>query len=320
MLKFTELEKKILTHIEFKPYLTAAQLSKLVKSKTTKISYTIRRLEERGIIWKRAFIDPMRLGLQDIGLFFNISGASPKIRKAIEQRFLESPEVGWLGILAGEFQYGAIYLCRHLAELGNFLKGLSTDFGVSLGDRVITPRITYSRYSRRYLVGSLGKPKKLGYKYETPAVILDELDTKILRQLDSSNFESFRKIAQILSVPQTTLDRRVKNLVQSGVIRGFMYEIDISKLSITMSRILIQTRGARTEIDRVFQLFCERCSNITYVVEAMGTWDIEVGFETFSSEEDVAVLNLFYEICGPVVGSSRVMRELKDLKFSYMPL
>jgi DNA-binding Lrp family transcriptional regulator len=320
MYKLTETEKRVLAHLEFQPDLTASQVAKLARTKPAQVNYTIRKLRERGIIWRRAFIDPMRMGLQDIGIFFNVAGATPRMRRGIEQHFLDSKRIGWLGILAGEFQYGAIYLCEHLAELGDFLKELSTDFEISLGDKVITPRITYSRFPRRYLLGNTKSLSKFTYRYEKPIAEIDDIDRKILKRLDGADFDSFRSVAQSLSIPQSTLDRRVKNLLHSGVIRGFIYEIDIAKLGVSMSRILVQTRGSKVEIEKLLSLFCSKCPNVSYLVEAMGTWDIELGFETFTSEEDVEVLNSFYEICGPIVGSSRVMRELKDLKLSYMPL
>lgn len=57
-------------------------------------------------------------------------------------------------------------------------------------------------------------------------MVLDTLDTDILRILSASGRKSYRKIAKELGVSTVTIMNRVNNLVKEGVIKNFTVAID----------------------------------------------------------------------------------------------
>jgi hypothetical protein len=101
------------------------------------------------------------------------------------------------------------------------------------------------------------------------------------------------------------------------VIHGFLFELDTESLGIGMSRLLIAARGSHDVTRVALEEFCVSCPNVTYSIEAMGTWDYEIGFETRSASEDSLELSRFYDQWGAVLASVRVIREMQHLKFQY---
>ncbi|MBI4362209.1 MAG: Lrp/AsnC family transcriptional regulator [Euryarchaeota archaeon] len=59
---------------------------------------------------------------------------------------------------------------------------------------------------------------------------VDDLDLKILRELQKNARASYRDIAEKLDVAEGTVYNRVNKLTEMGVIRKFIPDIDFSKL------------------------------------------------------------------------------------------
>ncbi len=75
---------------------------------------------------------------------------------------------------------------------------------------------------------------------------MDELDSKILRELSKDGRVPVKVLAERLGVPRTTVALRMRKLVDSGVVKGFYAEIDYKKLNYTItSFVLIQVRRGR---------------------------------------------------------------------------
>nr|MDO8109575.1 Lrp/AsnC family transcriptional regulator [Candidatus Sigynarchaeota archaeon] len=59
---------------------------------------------------------------------------------------------------------------------------------------------------------------------------LDEVDLKILNLLKEDSRRSFQDIAKMIDMTDVTVRRRVKDLVQKGIIKKFTIETDSQKL------------------------------------------------------------------------------------------
>ncbi len=66
----------------------------------------------------------------------------------------------------------------------------------------------------------------------------DDLDLKIIAELRSDSRQSFRELAQKLSVAEGTVYNHVNNLKKKGVIKRFMAEIDYTKLGYDLTVVI----------------------------------------------------------------------------------
>jgi DNA-binding Lrp family transcriptional regulator len=60
--------------------------------------------------------------------------------------------------------------------------------------------------------------------------MLDDLDKRIVEALCTSSHGSYRHIAKRIGVSPTTLIKRVKNLEERGILRGYRANVDYQKL------------------------------------------------------------------------------------------
>jgi len=72
----------------------------------------------------------------------------------------------------------------------------------------------------------------------------DDLDTKIIRELQWDSRQSYRDISRKLEVAEGTVYNRVNKMRKSGLIKGFMVDIDYSQLGYDLTALIgITTEG-----------------------------------------------------------------------------
>lgn len=108
-------------------------------------------------------------------------------------------------------------------------------------------------------------------------VILDEVDRKILFELDIDARASFSQIGKKLKIGKNNVQYRVKKLVQDGVIKKFVVQPSIAKLGFFLGKIYIQLAGCTNkERAEIFQYLADD-RQICWVASGEGRWDLLFG-------------------------------------------
>lgn len=80
----------------------------------------------------------------------------------------------------------------------------------------------------------------------------DELDKRIIKELESDARRSLRKISRKLGVSITTLSARISGLEKAGVIRGYSATIDPEAAGYELTAIIemLVSKGRLLEVER----------------------------------------------------------------------
>lgn len=100
---------------------------------------------------------------------------------------------------------------------------------------------------------------------------IDELDIKILKELQKDARQSYRELAEKLSVAEGTVYNRINKLRELRILKRFIPDIDFAKLSYDLTAIIgIMVEGGHLhEIEeRIAKL-----ANITAVYDVTGEYD-----------------------------------------------
>ena len=100
---------------------------------------------------------------------------------------------------------------------------------------------------------------------------IDDLDLKIIRELQFDSRRSFREMAEKLGVAEGTVYNRVSKLREGGVIKSFLVDIDYAKLGYDLTAVIgvIASGGHLPEIEE--RISRER--NVTAVYDVTGEYD-----------------------------------------------
>lgn len=109
---------------------------------------------------------------------------------------------------------------------------------------------------------------------------IDELDLKIMRELQKDARKSFRDLAEKLKVAEGTIYNRVNKLQEGGVIKGYFTDIDFTKLGYDLAVVIgVSVKGKHLlEIEK--EIAKER--NVSAVYDVTGEYDalIVANFKT----------------------------------------
>jgi DNA-binding Lrp family transcriptional regulator len=99
-----------------------------------------------------------------------------------------------------------------------------------------------------------------------------------------SSPESLSKaqIGQKLKIPLSTCSLRIQQLEKSGIIAGYTYVVDFSKLGLQAYSLLLATKSHTTALTKRILNFCQSNPEVVYLTENIGAFDYKVGVHLFT--------------------------------------
>lgn len=100
---------------------------------------------------------------------------------------------------------------------------------------------------------------------------MDDLDSKIISSLNQNARKSYRQMAKELGVSMSTVANRIRKLEGSGVIRGYIPDIDPQKVGYDLLAIIGMriSKGKMIKVqDRI-----SKSSEVINVYDITGDWD-----------------------------------------------
>jgi DNA-binding Lrp family transcriptional regulator len=312
-------ERDAFALMEFDPALPAERVAKQLRSTAATVNYTLRRLIDREIIRPRCFINSYKLGFLDVGFFFSLSEQSPSSREKLILRFQEDPSVAYFGSVLGDYQYMAVILCRDLSDFSSIIMRLTGNHGAIVSDKRIVPRISVMRFARKYLNPKFASNKILTLARSGDIYKLDDSDEKLIWTLGNQPFHSLRQLAKSTGMPLATVDRRVKRLKSAEVIQGFFYDLNVGKLGIQSFRLLVHVQGLSCAVRRAVIALCTKHLLVVYLIEALGSWDFEIGIETSDPRLIARFVEELYAATERRISSVEILTELEDFICRHYP-
>ena len=103
------------------------------------------------------------------------------------------------------------------------------------------------------------------------AAKIDDLDLKLIKELQGDGRKSFREIAEKLDVAEGTVYNRVNKLREEGVIKNFLVDVDYSRLGYDLTTVIgVRVKGGHLpEIEAKIA----KEKNVTAVYDVTGEYD-----------------------------------------------
>lgn len=312
-------EQRILARIEFCPETPAHVIAKATRLKTPTVSYTMRRLHERGIIRQRGFVNPCRLGFTDVAMYFSLIDQAQKQREKLIRKIIAHDHVLYLGSVLGDYHYVLNFMCRSLSEIPQFMRETFGGQGDLFSDKLIAPRVSLTQFARKYLDAAAPVAEPLVLSGCGAPAEIDEIDHRLLTEVANRGFDSFRQLAAAVGVPFSTVERRLQALRAKGVLPGYYYEIDTDAIGIHTFRLLVMKKGICSSTRARLHEFCAKHPLVTYLIESIGAWDFEIIIETFDPRNVTSLVEELYGTCGMRIASVRTLSEVRSHKCTLYP-
>lgn len=291
-------------------------LAKSLKMPEHTVRYSLSKSMDSGTIKKRCFLNLYALGFAQYQLYFSLRGKS---KEGFIKELSESDLVSWIGKLGGDFNYGANFCATSISDVYALLEKLSHNHGGAFLDKVFATRMAFTYFGNRYLSPSTEPLPPLSYAITDTIHSLDELDHILLKNLVTEASVSARHRARTLNIPQSTVDYRLRALEERGIISGYYYEVDPTKIGYSSYLVLISTRGISSLLYKAFLDFATKEKGIVILTQALGTWDFEFVIDASSPQEALLIYERLTEEFANYINWSKLLPHFGNVKVKEYP-
>lgn len=122
---------------------------------------------------------------------------------------------------------------------------------------------------------------------------MDVKDKKILTLLDENAGYSNSQIARRVKLSKPTIEYRIKNLLNKGVIQEFYTIINFTKLGYSKYKVYFRFQNTSVEEEKKIINYWVNANNSVWVGKIRGSWDLAISILAKSNFEFGKILNKF---------------------------
>jgi DNA-binding Lrp family transcriptional regulator len=116
-----------------------------------------------------------------------------------------------------------------------------------------------------------------------------------------------RVLAQNLGIPLSTLEHRLKKLEHAGVIVGYYYLIDPTKIGVQSFLFLVGVKGMNAKLREELSAFAAGHPNVVVFINTIGSWDFELAVEVETARQSVQISDALHERFGSAIRFLKVL-------------
>ncbi len=269
-------DRKILYELDIDCRQSNTQIGKKVGLKKDVVSYRIKRMQDEGVIrnfWTA--INTFKLGYNVFRIYINFHYVNTQIKKDIIQYFTDYKNSWAVISVKGPIDIDVVVWVKNIYDFYKFWDKTLERYEDYFEKYTISIYIKAIGYKKSYLLGQTAKSDNIMYKTicDGSTVSIDETDYKLLNELAINARIPLIELSEKLGSSSQTVNYRIKNLIDKGIIQAFRVNIDRLKLGLQLFKVdifLKEYKQRRNIIQYLGDKGCLECLNV-----ATGWSDIE---------------------------------------------
>jgi len=311
-------DKKILTLLDENARLSNSQIAKKVKLSKPAIEYRLKRFEKNNIIFQYyAVINFTKLGYSQYKIYFKFQNTSLEDEKRVIDYWNKKDNSVWVAQIRGRWDLAVSILAKSNFEFGKILNQFMNKFSKFILEKDVLLTEYSPIYAREYLT----ETKPLEFVYGLPSKIyeLDETDKKILKILSTNARISIIDLAEKIKLSRDIINYRLKKLKKDGIIIQFRTYLKLEVLGLKHYKIIFKTKNFDKQVEKEIKSYIASHKKATQFLKLIGSWDLEIEFETEDEDELYKILNDIRKKFSSIIRDFDILRITKTFKYDYFP-
>ena len=292
-------DRKILYQLDTDCRQTNNEIGKKVGLSKQVVDYRIKRFLKEGIIPRFAtVVDTYKLGFSKYKIYLSLENASKEVIKQMIDFLKSHDKTEWIATCSGRWDIIAGYIVKDIYEFNDAVKELDEKFSQYIAIRETAISLGVPHWRKEYLLNNKEPHRVIMQGGQRGDYKIDKTDEEILKLLVNNARMLITEIAQKLKTTPRVINYRIKNLKKDKIILINRIFLDLNKFNWIYCKALLKFKSLTNQKYNQFSQHCNNLNNLTYIINSIGSWDVELDFEI----EDFNKFN-------------QVMLELRD-KFS----
>ena len=311
-------DKRILALLDENARYSNSQIAKRIGLSKPAIEYRINRFEKNeGIFEFYTVIDFSKLGYFQYKVYFKFQNVSLKDENKIIEYWKKSNNSIWLAQIRGSWDLSVSILAKSNYEFGRILNQFTNKFSKFILQKDVLLTEYSPIYAREYLTET--KPSEFVYGVPSKVYELDEADKDILRGLAINARISILDLADKTSLTRDIVNYRMKKLIKEGVIVQFRAYPNLPKLGFNLYKIIFRTKNFDEISENRIKQYIKTHKKATQFLKLIGSWDIEIEFETENEDELYKILTNLRKEFSDIIRDFDILRITETYKYNYFP-
>ncbi|HIH11013.1 TPA: Lrp/AsnC family transcriptional regulator [Candidatus Woesearchaeota archaeon] len=273
-------DRKILYQLDLDCRQTNSEIGKKVGLSKQVVDYRIKRFLRESIITRFAtVIDTYKLGFSKYKIYLSLENANREIMAQLVEFLKAHPKTEWIATCSGKWDLIAGYFVKDVYEFNAALKELDEKFSQYMALRETTISLGVPHWRKEYLLNNKQPHEVILQGGQKSNYTLDSTDEEILKLLVNNARMPITEIAQRLKSTPRIINYRIKNLKKDKIILINRISLDLNKFNWIYCKALLKFKNVTNQRYNQFFQYCRSINNLTYVINSIGSWDLEMDFE-----------------------------------------
>jgi DNA-binding Lrp family transcriptional regulator len=251
-------------------------------------------------------------------IYFQLHSLTKEKKEKMIQDLKKNKKIIWIAECTGAFDLITTFLCKNIKEFADEKNEILKKYSRYIQNYYIGIMSDTHIYPRKYLINKQENEEIMFVGGLKPAK-LDIKDKAILMLLSKESRIQTLEIAQRLKLNVKTIVSKIKNLEEQNIIQGYKISINNERIGYSYCKAFISISQMKSEYFKKFLEFCKTNKNIIYLVENVGSWELEPEFIVESEEEFYEVINKIKEEFSDFVKKIDIVKINKENKMIYSP-
>jgi Lrp/AsnC family leucine-responsive transcriptional regulator len=311
-------DKELLYYLDEDCRQSANQLGRRLRLHRNVVLYRKKRLEESGVI-KGYFteIDVQKLGYTMYRCFINLENYSLEEKEELIHTLKKHKSIIWLFETEGKYDIDAIFAIKTVQEIGHIISDLRIKYNHILAGIRLDILEQMQHYPKDYLI----KRKRVPVikQFDPRPVDLDESDFNILRTIADDATIPITTLAKEAKLSINTVKDKIRRLERSKVILGFRPFIDTHLSGYTYYKIHVNLKNyTKVDYQRIHELFAQNNAT-TYLTKYVNGDDIDAEMHFADNESFHAFKQEFLQKEGRRIREFHTILFTKEHVYKYFP-
>ena len=311
-------DKKLLTVLDENSRLSNSQIARRIGLSKPAVEYRLRRLKDNNIIFQfYTIVDFTRLGYSQYKIYFKFQDITLDDEQNIIDYWKIDPNSIWVAQIRGRWDLAVSILSRSNFEFGMILKRFMNRYSRFILAKDIL-LLEYSPiYAREYLTET--EPSEFLYGVPSYGYSLDGSEKNILKEISTNSRISIVDLAQRSGLSRDVINYRMKKLEKQKVIFQYRCYLNLQNIGISHHKMIFRTKNLDEKREKEIRSYVEAHKKATQLLKLIGSWDLEIEFETENEDELYNILTDIRKRFSSVIRDFDILRINRTYKLDFYP-
>ena len=163
------------------------------------------------------------------------------------------------------------------------------------------------------------KPSEFVYGIPSKIYELDETDKKILKELSKNARINIVNLAEKTKLSRDIINYRLKKLTKEKIIVQYRCYLNLQNVGLNHYKIIFRTKNFDEQPEKEIKSYVTQHKKATQFLKLIGSWDLEIEFETEDEDELYKFLTDIRKRFSNVIRDFDILRITETYKYDYFP-